>query len=342
MAKTATKTATRKPTPTRPPTTASGVSKAQKAAAEQGRAPQASSGRRDAIPAQPKSQAVATRPATAMADMGDVSSVPAFMRQDMGLGKESIGRDDIETPRLKLIQGLSPELEEYNELRAGNFFHSAAEMIFDEPFRAVAIYMDTQYILWRPRGDGGGILARAADGVNWSPSSGQFTVTLDKKDGGEQVTWKLAPTVQKSGLANWGTLNPNDPKSPPAATQMYNYVLAFPDHPELMPAVLTFQRSSIKKGRQFNGKLKSVRLPIFGLIFEFSSFKDHNSRGEEFYNVQVRGAGMLEDESLYNMYRQMHLSLREAGLQIKDIEEIQDEDPANNSDDGNDDGRPAF
>lgn len=284
-------------------------------------------------PAQPRASVPATRPAAQPpADPATVANLPAFMRQDADIGKEAIKSEDIEIPRLKLIQGLSPELQDYNELRPGNFFHPAAEMIFDEPFRAVPIFMDRRYILWRPRDQGGGVLARADDGVHWSPAEGEFTVTLDKKDGGGQVTWKLAKTVQQSGLANWGTMNPSDPNSPPAATLMFNYLLAFPDHPEVMPAILTFQRTSIKSGRKFNTKIKTVRTPLFGTVYEFSSFVDHNSRSQEFHNIAVKGAGLVEDEGLYNQYKALHQQFANVGFSIKDIEGLQDEPGDNESD----------
>ena len=225
-----------------------------------------------------------------------MANVPAFMRNDIDDGKQNIGAEDLQIPRLKLIQGLSPELEQYDGLRPGHFFHPAAEYIFDEPFRAVVLFMNKEYILWRPRGDGGGILARATDGVHWSPDHGEFEVTLDKKDGGHKVVWKMAKTVIQSGLANWGTMNPRDKDSAPAATLMYNYLLAFPDNPDLMPAVMTFQRSSIKVGRNFNTKIKTVRTPLYGSIYEFSSFKDVNKGGDEFHNIAVKGAGLVEDE----------------------------------------------
>src|SRR5262249_53549369 len=143
------------------------------------------------------------------------------------------------------------------------------------------------------------------------------------KDGGHEVVWRLAPTVQQSGLANWGTMYPADPNSPPAATLMYCYVLAFPDYPDLMPAVLTFQRSSIKQGRRLNTKLKTQRTPIFGTVFTLSAFDDTNSRGQDFKNVQMTGAGLVEDEGLYRQFRDMHMSFKEAGLSIKDIEGLQ-------------------
>lgn len=322
------------------------ASRAQQAAQHQGRA---------AAPARPNANQQTTRQqekvrASVPAEVkhpnlpqnfGTSANLPAFMRGDVGMGKENISREDMETPRLKLIQGISPELETYDALRAGNFFHTASEMIIDESFLAVPIFMERRYILWRPRQSGGGILARADDGVHWSPSSGEFTVQLDKIHGGQTVSWRLAPTVAESGLANWGTMNPNDSQSPPAATLMYNFVLAFPEMPDMMPAVLTFQRSSIKQGRRFNSKLKTNPNPIFGMVFRFASFQDTNNAGQDFYNVSVTGEGIVEDEKLYNYYKELHMSFREQGLTIRDIEGLQEDggDFNDNGEDGDPNGR---
>lgn len=254
------------------------------------------------------------------------AALPAHMRSDVDMGKEAITQADMDIPRLKLMQGTSKELTLYDELRPGHFFHTASEMSFDEPFRVVPIYFDRQYILWRPLENGGGIIARAADGVNWSPSSGEFEVTLDRKDGGAKVKWRLTPTVQGSGLANWGTMNPDNPQSPPAATLMYNFVLAFPDYPDLMPAVLTFQRSSIRVGRKFMTKLKTVRTPLFGSVFTLSSVDDHNAANQDYKNISMVGAGLVEAPELYQFYKDMHLGLRKSGLNVRDVDSLQ-EDP---------------
>lgn len=322
-------------------------SRAAQAAQHQGRpAPQenvqpataAQSARMATPPGGPRASVPAqVKPASLPAD----TNLPAFMRNDADLGKENIRQQDMEIPRLKLMQGLSPELEQFDGLRPGHFFHPAAEFIFDGPFRAVPVYMDMRYILWRPRDSGGGILARADDGVHWSPSSGEFTVQLDKKDGGHTVTWRLAPTVQQSGLANWGTMYPGDPNSPPAATLMYNFLLAFPDEPDLLPAVLSFQRSSIKIGRRFNTKLKTVRAPLFGTVWEFSAVKDTNASGDNFFNLDVKGAGLVEDQNLYEQYKNLYDSVSNKGLSIKDIEGLQD-DAAAEAGGADDPFAPAF
>lgn len=264
-----------------------------------------------------------------------VLALPAHMQGDAGMGLEKIGAGDLEIPRLKLIQGVSPELQEFNDLRAGHFFHTASEMIFDEPFRVVPIYVQKEYILWNPLEAGGGILARASDAIHWSPSEGEFDVKLDKKDGGAKVKWKLAPTVQQSGLANWGTMNPADKDSPPAATLMYNFLFGFPDHPDLMPAVFTFQRSSIKIGRKFLTKLKTVRTPLFGTVYSVTA-ADSGPDGREFKVPVMTGVGLVDDADMYQTFKDMHMSFSDKGLNIKDIDGLASEDGSNATDDEED------
>jgi len=270
----------------------------------------------------------------------DQAQLPDFMREDLGKGMENIGQEDLEVPRLKLIQALSPEVETYNELRPGNFFHVSAEKIFTDPIRVVPIYADKRFMLWNPRDAGGGILARADDGVHWNPPNVEFSVKLDK---GPQVIWRTAKTVAQSKLADWGSSNPGDPQSQPAATLMFNYLLGFPDYPDLMPAVLTFQRSSVRVGRRFNTKLKTIRAPLYGTMFELRSTNDRNKAGKEYKNLSLTGAGFVTDKDLYERYRDLNAQFAEMGLAIKDLEGLQDEGVGDNDvETETEAGKPGF
>lgn len=270
------------------------------------------------------------------------SSQLQYEKGDVGRGTEQFGSEDVSVPRLKLIQGISPELDEYNKLRPGNYLHTAAGFIFDEPFEAVPVFADKRYLLWNPRDSGGGILARADDGVHWSPPNTEFQVKLDKRMGGHTVTWRTAKTVQQSGLANWGTMNPNDPDSPPAATLMYNFLLAFPGHPELPPAVLTFQRSQIGVARKFNGKLKIGPAPLFGRVCEFSSVKTSSQQGD-YFAMQVQQVGLIDPSSdLYLDYRAMNDAFTKAGLAVRDLESLQGEGEEDDSEPEQPQGRRKY
>lgn len=267
----------------------------------------------------------AKRPASSAIAELDLNNLPEHMREDIGKGTENLRQSDLEVPRIKLMQGLSKELQEHDDLRIGHFLHTSVAQSLGDRFLATPLYLDIRYILWRPLEDGGGILARADDGVHWKPANREFTVKLDKKDGGHRVTWTTAETVAASGLDQWGTMNPNDEDSPPAATLMYNYLLGFPDRPDLPPAVLSLQRTSIRPARKFNTKLKTIRAPMFGLVVEFTSIDDHNPAGQDFKNVAMRVAGQINDTNLYEQYKEVNRQFTEAGLNIKDLESAQGE-----------------
>lgn len=250
-------------------------------------------------------------------------ALPDFMKDAAGLGTEALDASDVEIPRVKLMQSLSPELEEYDTLKAGDFFHTLAEINMGSTVRISPIYIDTRFILWRPQDTGGGILARADDGVNWNPPNAEFDVELKK--GGPKVKWRTADTVARSGLAEWGSSNPSDPNSPPAATRMYNMVVVFPDRPELPPAVITLQRSSIRIARRFIGKLKVTRAPSFGLIFVMSSVADQNNAGQSFKNFAFKADGFVENQEVYAQNHSIYKFFKAQGLKVKDLESVQGE-----------------
>ena len=66
------------------------------------------------------------------------------------------------------------------------------------------------------------LLARAADGENWDRPNQRFDVVLE---GGQKVEWFTGKNVQASGLLNWGSSDPNNPNSVPAANLVYTLIL---------------------------------------------------------------------------------------------------------------------
>src|SRR5690348_5043008 len=100
--------------------------------------------------------------------------LPAFVQEHARLGT----LDELEIPRLKLLQASSPELTEYDNAKEGEFWHSLMHESFGPMVRICPIYIDWHFIMWRPREAGGGILARADDGKHWTPADTEFTVTL--------------------------------------------------------------------------------------------------------------------------------------------------------------------
>lgn len=278
-------------------------------------------------PAKPAAQAVAVKKENNLATVE--SNVPVFMQKDAGKGTENLNSGDYEMPRVKLLQGLSDELTTFDGLKAGDFFHTLGEANLSNSVQIVPLYISKRFVLWRPRHDGGGILARSDDAVHWNPPTGEFRVK-PYKDNDKQVIWKLAPTVAASRLDQWGTYDPADPKSPPAATQAFVIIVYLPEHPELSPVALLLQRTAIVPARRLLGKLRMSQAPIYGMKIRMSSFVD-NRNDQKFNNYQFQMDGYVENKDEYEMYQRYNEQFTKSGVKVKDLEESQEDMPQEGS-----------
>lgn len=261
--------------------------------------------------------------------------MPDFMKKHQGKGTENLSTGDFEMPRIKLLQGLSEEIQAFDGLKSGEFFHTLAELSLGSKLKVVPLFISKRYVLWNPRHNGGGILARSDDAVNWNPPQGQFDVKL-YKDRDVRAVWKLAPTVAASGLAAWGSYDPNDPKSQPAATEVYVYVVALPDFPEYSPVALMLQRTALGPAKKLNGKLKISSAPIFGRVFEMESWIDDRG-GQKFNNYRFTGIGFVQNEDQLNSYEALHNQFMQEGVKIKDEDKAQDDETPVTRDDAHKD-----
>lgn len=242
------------------------------------------------------------------------SAVPDFMKGKKGGIADNFTSADIEIPRLLLLQMVSPEVEE-GFGKPGEFFHNVAETNLGTDLNLTIIYAWKSYILWRPRKDGGGILARALDGVHWSPPDTEFRVKLDNK---KEVVWKTAETVEKSGLAEWGSSDPEDKSSQPAATAMINLLVSIEGHEEISPIIITLQRGSYKVGKKLLGKLRMSSVPTYGMRFALGAEKDQNSTGDEFWTFKFSQIGFVQDPEVYAKYESLYNSFADKTITVVD------------------------
>lgn len=239
-------------------------------------------------------------------------AIPDHLRGTAGRGTENIGMGDIETPRLILLQALSDQVKD-GQFKAGHFMHSILEKDLGDELTIVPIYVTQQALLWRPRHEGGGILARSMDGRTWSPPDGEWEVHPYKEMPKKTVTWRTKPTVEESGLLEWGSTDPDDANSQPAATRIYAVVVAVEEFPELGPIVIAMQRSQIKVARKLNGKLKMSPVACYGQRFKMTSIDDDSPSGE-FKNFSFEGIGYVEDAARFAKYEELYNAFSEKGV----------------------------
>lgn len=253
----------------------------------------------------------------------DKDQLPAYLQgYQGGISEDNFDSSDVVLPRVKLLQGISGEIETFDEARTGHFWHTGLDISLGESFRFVVADRRKKYLLSAPIEDGQGVLARADDAKTWD-RLGKWNVKI--KGVKNPVTWEITDLdLVKSGLTGWGTYNPDDEDSPPAATLFYDYLVFLPDYPELGPAVLSLARSQIKTAKKgLNDKIKlhaTNGRPMQAIMFEATS-KTDTSDGQDFKNYVFRQTGFVQDEALFNLAREHVGALANIKVQDEEVSE---------------------
>lgn len=258
---------------------------------------------------------------------GSVPVVPDFMKQYAGQGTENLKASDVALPFIRLTQATSPQVAEHS-VSPGSYWHTLAEMDLGKELRVVGIMTDARAILWRPREAGGGILARSDDLQKWNPSNAVFDVPINKNT--KTVKWATKGSVAESRLLEWGTFDPDDPKSSPAATYMYNMVVCLPDFLGLPPAVISMQRASIRVARKLFGKFKMTAAPMYGVYLKMRSVVE-TGQGQSFHNYKFEMDGFVESKEEFERYHEWYKLFSKQGINIKE-EDLQPEDTSSSAD----------
>ncbi len=264
-------------------------------------------------------QAAAADPSTAVAvpTSGGAVALPDYLSGYAGpTGTENIDSGDVNIPRLKLAQGLTPEVKD-GLVKDGDMFHSITKQVLIPKGQAgivVPVAYVKEYILWRDMQDGGGIFARAKrvieNGVvryKWDHPNEEFE---HKVKGVVKVKWKTKGYIDEDGLDKFGSSVTSEPDSVPAANEHLNYIFMMPDADEQLVAV-SFSRTAASKAKDLNAMLKMGAAPMFARQFQLAAIAQTNDSGQEFYNYSIRPAGFVPNQDLFTRLQKMHLEMRD-------------------------------
>jgi len=234
-------------------------------------------------------------------------------------GKENIDISDMIVPRVGLMQAINPEVIA-GKVESGNFFHSVSEEDLGPEIDLVVLHHSKRYTLWRPRHDGGGVLARASDGLNWD-QPGTFEIVPYKDRPKKKVILETGARVGRDiGLGKWGSLDPENPDSAPAATLSHVLVCADLNRLEQGPFVVFLQRSAEPVARMLLSKIQLDPAPMFGQIYSMSSRVAPSPSGDYNQYVFVKN-GHIMDEELFKDFEQKNEIYRNSGVKTNDADE---------------------
>ncbi len=229
-----------------------------------------------------------------------IDQLPSFAKSE-GKGTEGITAQSLQTPRIGLLQGVSPELEEDDSLRPGMWFHSTGNCSIGKEVRFVPCFCSESVIIWRDRKEGGGVIARASDGANWDTPGADIEFTIGKKT----EKFNLGKTVTASGLAEFGTSDPSNPQSAPIATRNINVVCYLIDYPDMSPCILTLKRSAHRVGMDFMTNLRQNSASIFYRAFILNHTSAASGAGS-YLVPRVTPDGFISDEAVAKITEQIY------------------------------------
>lgn len=218
--------------------------------------------------------------------------------QKRGL-EEGTSREELIFPRAKLMQALSPELEENGDLKAGLIINSITRDTLPEIF--IPVFKFTTWIRFNPR---------------------------DTDKPGYDANFEPGDVI-------WRSNDPNDPKvieeskfgengERPIATRFLNFFSIFEGGE--MPVVISFANTSYKTGKQLLSLCKFTSGDIFSRKYKLGAKKVSNDKGT-YYVYTIGVAGKVTD-SEYAIAEKMWQDFHAAELRVHEEEKPEETEKA--------------
>lgn len=236
--------------------------------------------------------------AVAKVEPAGLPVLPENLKKYMGAGYEGMTREDLQTPRLSLAQGLSPQISPddpaYIEgLKLGDAFNSVTKQVYGRgPWSMAVVRRDPpRWIEFIPREMGGGIK--------------DFNVPVNDP---RTQFWNDSTTGERK---------------PPIATKFYDFVVVFLD--TLEPVALSFKSKGISVAKSFNTLISLRRLDIGGSVerppifmgkYLVSTFMDKAPKGT-FTNLHIVNDGWVTDPALLTFLAKTFEEFKDKELKIE-------------------------
>jgi hypothetical protein len=249
-----------------------------------------------------------------------------------GKGQEDITTADIIVPRIKLAQALTPEVLD-KRAEEGDLIHNITGEVICKaghklPF--IPIMYTKEFIIWREREGGGGIIARATRkkvGNQLKYAWDVPNVTHKDKIGGKiEVSYDLKTYTtdvlaladdETDTLACWGQPDASGDSVPPVAQMTHNYLVVLPTLGMELIAI-SLSRTSAKKGAQLNTMLRMGPADLYTRVFEAATYIDHSDQ-YKFANWIFSPAGFVsqdQSEMLANL-KKLHEDFKRTSFKVE-------------------------
>ena len=230
--------------------------------------------KRKAAVAKTKSNSKANPPAIINADV---------FFEDAGVGVQDLNTEDLAIPFLKVLQKMSPELDDL-DVRAGDIFNTVTKdgVSGKEGVRVIPCAYRLEHIEWEPRGTGSGAP------VNIYGAGGDIPETQRGEDNKDYVVDGNGRYIERTAQ---------------------HYVLVLDSDGMTQQALISMKATQFKKSKQWNSALKSLKMKDnsgrlfvparFSHIWLLKSTPEENKNGS-WHGWEISKDCQIEDLALYH------------------------------------------
>lgn len=218
--------------------------------------------------------------------------------EDVVEGLENMRPGDLLVPRLVLLQALSPQVNEGDNI-AGQIINSITGEVWidkDEKENFIPVYHYIEWIQWGDRDLKEGIIARSLD------PNGKLA----------QMAMRAQKYTDSKGVEQF------------MVTEYHNIVTIFPEIDDKMPIIISCAKTNHKKGRKLLGLARyRGRYPLYAGQYSIQSNMEENQAGQKYYVFDFANAGWAAKE-LFEALKELYSQIKDAYDQRKLFADQQD------------------
>src|SRR6056300_1089779 len=251
---------------------------------------------------------MATKTENAVAERKSAEVVafdPSMFEADAGVGLENMGQDDLALPFLKILGGMSKELDTLEDARKGDIYNTVTGQVIKgkDGVKVIPVAYQRRFIQWAPLGEGTG-----APVAIYAPGDAKPKTERSSEDQKEYVQDGSGQYIEETHQ---------------------HFVIVLHDDGSAESALIAMKVTQLKKSRKWNSMISSLTMqgkngpftpPRYSHIYHLKTNSEENSKGS-WHGWEMSRVGPVQDLSIYNRAKDFAKSITDGEVVVKHQDE---------------------
>jgi hypothetical protein len=230
---------------------------------------------------------------------------PTMFESDAGSGLENMGAEDLALPFLKILGGMSKELDVLEDARKGDIYNTVTGQVLKgkDGIKVIPCAYQRRFIQWAPLGEGTG-----APVAIFQPGEAMPKTERSTEDNREYVQDGSGHYIEETHQ---------------------HYVIVLHEDGAAETALIAMKSTQLKKSRKWNSMVSSLTMqgkngpftpPRFSHVYHLKTQLEENSKGS-WHGWEMSRVGPVEDMATYNRAKEFAKSIAAGEVVVKHQDE---------------------